>query len=69
MGVSREAAGRKSAGRAPGEGADDWEAVMGALREARYNDPISLPQECKVPDMVRALRKDIAFLGSAVEQA
>jgi sugar phosphate isomerase/epimerase len=52
-----------------GEGAVDWKSFMGALRNAGYNGPISLHQEYTVPDMLGALRKDLAFLRSAVEPA
>jgi L-ribulose-5-phosphate 3-epimerase len=65
----KEAAGWKSVWRPMGEGAVDWKAVMGALRLAGYSGPISLHQEYNVPDMLGALRKDLAFLRSAVESA
>jgi L-ribulose-5-phosphate 3-epimerase len=52
-----------------GEGVVDWTSVISALRKAGYNGPISLHQEYVVPDMLGALRKDLAFLRSAVESA
>jgi L-ribulose-5-phosphate 3-epimerase len=52
-----------------GDGAVDWKSVMGTLRSAGYNGPISLHQEYTVSDMLGALRKDLAFLRSAVESA
>jgi sugar phosphate isomerase/epimerase len=65
----KEAAGWKSVWCPMGEGAVDWKAAMGALRGAGYSGPISLHQEYNVPDMLGALRKDLAFLRSAVESA
>ncbi len=52
-----------------GEGAVDWKATMAALRTIGYNGPISLHQEYTAPDMLGALRKDLAFLRSVVESA
>ncbi len=65
----KEAAGWKSVWCPLGDGAVDWKSVMGALRNAGYNGPISLHQEYTVPDMLGGLRKDLAFLRSAVESA
>ncbi len=50
-----------------GEGAVDWKASLGALRKAAYSGPISLHAEYQTTDMVNALRKDLAFLRSALE--
>ena len=61
--------GWKSTWCAMGEGAVDFKGTLGALRKAGYSGPISLHQEYKVPDMLGALRKDLAFLKSAVESA
>ena len=65
----KDTSGWKSTWCPLGEGAVDWKSVMGALRGAGYDGPISLHQEYTVPDMLGALRKDLAFLRSTVESA
>jgi L-ribulose-5-phosphate 3-epimerase len=65
----KEPTGWESIWRPLGEGAVDWKSVMDALRKGGFQGPISLHQEYTVPDMLGALRKDLAFLRSAVEPA
>ncbi len=65
----KEPSGWKSAWCPMGQGAVDWKAAMAALRNTGYTGPISLHQEYMVPDMLGALRKDLAFLRSLVESA
>jgi sugar phosphate isomerase/epimerase len=65
----KDAGGWKATWCPMGEGAVDFKGTLGALRKAGYSGPISLHQEYKVPDMLGALRKDLAFLKSAVESA
>ncbi len=65
----KEAGGWKSAWCPMGEGAVDWKAALGALKQANYSGPISVHAEYQTKDMVAAMRKDLAFLRSAMESA
>ena len=65
----KDTSGWKSVWCPMGEGAVDWKASLGALRKAAYSGPISLHAEYQTSDMVNALRKDLAFLRSALESA
>jgi len=52
-----------------GQGAVNWKAALGALKRAKYSGPISVHAEYETNDMVAAMRKDLAFLRSALEAA
>ena len=57
------------AGVAAGEGAVDLKAALGALKQASYSGPISVHAEYQTKDMVGAMRRDLAFLRTALEAA
>jgi len=65
----KEAGGWKSVWCPMGEGAVDWGAAFGALKQANYSGPISVHAEYQTKDMVAAMRKDLAFVRSAMEAA
>src|SRR5580692_14030 len=65
----KEAGGWKSVWCPMGEGAVDWKTALSTLKEASYNGPISVHAEYQTKDMVAAMRKDLAFLRSAMEAA
>src|SRR5580692_2365220 len=65
----KEAGGWKSVWCPMGEGAVDWGAAFGALKQANYTGPISVHAEYQTKDMVAAMRKDLAFVRSAMGAA
>jgi sugar phosphate isomerase/epimerase len=65
----KEASGWKPVWCPMGEGAVDWRAVSGALRQANYNGPISVHAEYETKDTAGSLRKDLAFLRTALGAA
>jgi sugar phosphate isomerase/epimerase len=65
----KEASGWKSVWCPMGEGAVDWKAALGTLKEAAYSGPISVHAEYQTKDMVGSLRKDLAFLRTALGAA
>lgn len=52
-----------------GEGAVDWKTALGTLKRANYNGPISVHAEYQTKDMIGAMRKDLAFLRTALGEA
>jgi L-ribulose-5-phosphate 3-epimerase len=52
-----------------GEGAVDWKTALGMLKRANYNGPISVHAEYQTKDMIGAMRKDLAFLRTALGEA
>jgi L-ribulose-5-phosphate 3-epimerase len=62
----KEAGGWKSVWCPMGEGAVDWKTALGTLKQANYNGPISVHAEYQTKDMVGSLRKDLAFLKTAL---
>jgi len=65
----KEAGGWKSVWCPMGEGAVDWKTALGTLKQANYSGPISVHAEYQTKDMVGSMRKDLAFLRSALEAA
>jgi sugar phosphate isomerase/epimerase len=65
----KEASGWKSVWCPMGEGAVDWKTALGTLKQANYNGPISVHAEYQTKDMVGSLRKDLAFLKTALGAA
>jgi sugar phosphate isomerase/epimerase len=65
----KETSGWKSEWCPMGEGAVDWKTALGALKKANYSGPISVHAEYQTADMVAAMRKDLAFLKTALGAA
>jgi L-ribulose-5-phosphate 3-epimerase len=65
----KEASGWKSVWCPMGEGAVDWKTALGALKGAGYSGPISVHAEYQTKDMVGSIRKDLAFLRTALGAA
>jgi L-ribulose-5-phosphate 3-epimerase len=65
----KEAGGWKPVWCPMGEGAVDWKTALGTLKEAGYSGPISVHAEYQTKDMVASLRKDLAFLRTALGAA
>jgi sugar phosphate isomerase/epimerase len=52
-----------------GEGAIDWKKFFSVLADARFHGPVSLHRDYESKSEVSALRKDLAFVRTKVDEA